>query len=67
MGVKTTRELRTSATRHDYRGWMSKNDLFLQQREKYFLLTSPFIEPSYCCGVSCQTVPWELPQRPVVP
>lgn len=45
MDVKATRELRISAPRLDERGWMSGNYLFLQRREKCFLLTSPFIEP----------------------
>jgi hypothetical protein len=45
VDVKTISELRISATQHDEKGWMPKNHLFLQQREKCFLLTSPFIEP----------------------
>ena len=43
--MKTIQELRISAPKHDYRGWMSENYPSLQQREKCFLLTSPFIEP----------------------
>src|SRR5271166_5587655 len=46
VDVKTTRKLRISAIKQDERGWMSENYLFLQQREKCFLLTSPFIEPA---------------------
>src|ERR1019366_1350202 len=46
VDVKTISELRISATQHDEKGWMPKNHLFLQQREKCFLLTSPFIEPA---------------------
>ena len=50
------------------RAWMTINYYFsVQRREKCLLSTSPFIEPGYCCGVSCQTVPWLLPQAPVVP
>ena len=45
VDVKTISDLRTSATKHDYRGWMSKNYPCFQGKEKYFLLTSPFIEP----------------------
>src|SRR5271157_1815726 len=45
VDVKTITELRISAIKQDQRGWMSENYLFLQRREKCFLLTSPFIEP----------------------
>src|SRR5271165_5170076 len=47
VDVKTTRELQISATKLDARGWMSQNYPPLQRREKYFLLTSPFIEPGH--------------------
>src|SRR5271157_1161525 len=47
VDVKTITELRISAIKQDQRGWMSENYLFLQRREKCFLLTSPFIEPAY--------------------
>src|SRR5271169_1491065 len=48
VDVKTIRELRISATKHDQRGWMSENYPSLQRKEKCFLLTSPFIEPVVC-------------------
>ena len=47
VDVKIISDLRTSATKHDYRGWMSKNYPCFQRKEKCFLLTSPFIEPGY--------------------
>ena len=56
VDVKTTRELRISATKHDARGWMSENYPFLQRREKCFLLTSPFIEPG---ANRCALCHWE--------
>jgi hypothetical protein len=48
VDVKTISDLRTSATKHDYRGWMSKNYPCFQRKERCFLLTSPFIEPAQC-------------------
>ena len=55
MDVKTTRELRISATKLDLRGWMSENYLSFQRREKCFLLTSPFIEPGPTLTGDCDT------------
>src|ERR1039458_9067231 len=62
VDVKTISELRISATQHDEKGWMPKNHLFLQQREKCFLLTSPFIEPAV--RISCRDRGPSTPRSP---
>src|SRR5664280_2809700 len=47
VGMKTERQLRISATRHDPKGLDVKELSSSQRREKCFLLTSPFIEPAH--------------------
>ena len=43
--MKPVRQPRISASKHDQKGLDVREVSLLRRREKYFLLTSPFIEP----------------------
>jgi hypothetical protein len=53
--MKTVTQMRLVATKHDEKGLDARELPRLQRWEKYFLLTSPFIEPANVTEITYST------------